>query len=277
MRMSAGNKVDLTAVYTGVTWWWAGFDCAELLHVPAARLVFWITNCALWFFGLFRTMPSLRHSLVQRHWIISKLVKDSGLTRVIDAPAGFSPRGCSFTRNPAIDYTEVDLPGVVETKLQLLARTPAGREVVGRPNWAMLPADLLKADLSDIYNGPDPLFFVSEGWLMYLDRGEQHLFWKQIASYLCSRPGSIFVFDLVPGPEKNDHGFPDRLLGAAFRLLTGGDEIVRDPRTRSEFLEELRECGFSSVELIEPGDATSWTVPFLDRHTQMLLFVCRCE
>jgi O-methyltransferase involved in polyketide biosynthesis len=237
--------------------------------------VFTATNLALGIARLFRWgLPSLRHGLAQRHSIIDNLLADSGCKQVLELAAGLSRRGAAMSRDPHLRYVEVDLPRVIDRKRKLLARSQPGRDVAGRSNLILVGGDVRDTDLASLLE-PGPTFVIAEGLLMYLDAEQQRELWARIATLLADRPDSAFAFDLVPFCEQPKPGVVGRSLEFVFKRFTRGATFAFDDRTREQIADELRVCGFGSVELIEPADAPQrWEVPFAGERTQVLLFRC---
>jgi O-methyltransferase involved in polyketide biosynthesis len=259
------GDLSVTALYTAGTWAWLGLPGAELYRSVDTDRVFAVTNAVLAVVGWFRTGPSLRHSLAQRHVMIDALCAGSSL--VIELAAGLSRRGAAMSADPAVSYVEVDLPAVVQRKQALLDGSDAGRRVVARPNLRRLAADVRDLDLAELAVGPTTV--IAEGLLMYLQADEQRALWTKIARI----PDVLFVFDLVPHVEQPTPGALGRLLGWLMRQFTGGRGFVEDLRTRQDVRAELLSAGFTQVRWVEPTDVPG--VPFLDRRTQVLVFEAR--
>lgn len=274
-----GKKGDIsvTALYTSYVWHWAEFDSSELFAFKQSRDVFNATNAALKVAGLFkRDQPQLRHGLAQRHAMIDRLLAEARAPQVLELAAGLSQRGAAVSRNPDITYVEVDLPHMVARKRELLARTPAGREVLARLNLTMVEADIEDIDLASLVDTSRPVFVIAEGIMMYLQRDQQRGLWKRIAALLAAAPGSELVFDLVPACEQPKPGVTGRALGAIFKRFTKGQGFAFDARTRDDLQADMRECGLAGVELFEPADvASDWDLPFTDVRTQVLVWRAR--
>jgi len=266
----------VTAIYTSHVWKWGKFEAAELFATWRSRDVFNATNLALGIARLFRWgLPSLRHGLAQRHCIIDNLAADSGCKQVLELAAGLSRRGAAMSRDPHLRYVEVDLPSVVEHKRKLLARSPEGRAVAARTNLLLVGGDVRDTELASLLE-PGPVFVVAEGLLMYLDALQQRELWGRIATVVAERPGSAFVFDLVPFCEQPRPGVVGRSLEFVFKRFTRGATFAFDDRTREQLTDELRQGGFCSVELIEPSGAPQrWAVPFGAKRTQVLVFLAK--
>jgi len=272
------GDLTVTALYTSQAWVWAGFDAAELFDWRPSRAVFRATNAAIGLARLLRPdAPSLRHGLAQRHAMIDHLARASGVPQILELACGLGRRGASFSRDRDLRYVEVDLPGVVARKRWLLERTAAGREVLERPNWDLLPGDARTMDLSAILQD-GPVFVIVEGLLMYLDAEAQRTLWRRVATLLAERPGSAFAFDLVPAVERIRPGWVGRALGWLMRRFTRGRGFEIDARTRDNLRDDLLAAGFSEVAILEPADlCETGQIPYLDRETSVLLFRCTTE
>jgi O-methyltransferase involved in polyketide biosynthesis len=254
-RPSGG--LAITALYTSHTWVWGGFANADLLATPEAKRVFDLTNAALAAARLVNPrLPHLRESLVHRHAMIDRLA--AGATRIVEIAAGLSRRGATLSADPAIDYTELDLPPVAARKRELLARTDAGRAVLARPNFRIVAADVEHDAL------PAGDLVIAEGLMMYLQPDSQRaLFAKAHAT------GARLVFDLVPSPEEPAPGRAGRFLEAVMKRFTGGRGFTKDDRTRADILAELVAVGFTPRAL-EPRDVPG--IPHSEWTTRMVVF-----
>jgi O-methyltransferase involved in polyketide biosynthesis len=275
---SSEGDLSVTALYTAGVWAWAELPAAELLAHDDSRRVFAATSAALAVAGALRKRgPSLKHSLVQRHVMIDRVVEASRARHVLELAAGLSARGLRFTEDPGLEYVEVDRPIVVARKRALLDRSEAGKRALQRPNLRFLARDVEEAPLAELAPGasPSPLAVVAEGLLMYLDAAAQQRFFARVRALFVDRPG-VFVFDFVPPSEQPAPGIAGRALGALMRKATRGADFARDPRGRDAVAADLRAAGFADVALYEPHDAPAdWQVPHLGELTQQLVFVAR--
>ncbi|MEZ4323226.1 MAG: class I SAM-dependent methyltransferase [Myxococcota bacterium] len=262
-----GGDLSVTALYTSGVWAWAAFPGAELYDHEDSRRVFQVTEAVMRVARFLKGGPSLKHSLVQRHFLIDHLTRSASPETVVELAAGLSRRGASFSES--VRYVEVDLPHVIERKEALLDRTEAGREVLGRATLTRIGADVAELDLAPLVEGRTVV--VAEGLLMYLDATQQRALWSRVASAL---PSGAFVFDLVPAIEQPPPGWLGRVLGWLMQRFTGGQGFVVDQRTRDDVRSELLEAGFTSVRWIEPADLANEGVPHLDTPTQTLVFEC---
>jgi O-methyltransferase involved in polyketide biosynthesis len=269
----ASGDLSVTALYTAETWAWGGLSGAELFTSEDSKRVFGATNAALGVAGLFRKDPSLRHGLVQRHTMIDHLLRGAGARRVIELAAGLSRRGAAFSADPALHYTEVDLPAVIEKKRALLARGEAGRAVLARPNLRLVAGDVSEISLDDLAPPGEPLVLIAEGLLMYLEPEAQQKLWARAHALLVRAGEGSFIFDLVPTGEKAPPGAVGRTLEGLMKRFTGGRSFEQTARTRADILRELAAIGFDDAQALEPAAvAEAWKLPFPDVTTQQLVF-----
>ena len=87
------SDLSITALYTSGCWTWAGFEGAALYDHVDSRRVFGATNLVLAPVTALRRLPSLPHSLAQRHVMIDRAVAEARPAAVLELAAGFSARG----------------------------------------------------------------------------------------------------------------------------------------------------------------------------------------
>src|SRR5262245_37566942 len=136
LRARAEPGLAITALYTAQTWAWGGLSHAHLFATADSKRVFDVTNAALRLFA--RGRAPLRSALLHRHAMIDHLLRESRTAQVLELAAGLSRRGAAATCDPAVRYTEVDLPGTIARKRALLERTDEGRAVAARPGLHLI-------------------------------------------------------------------------------------------------------------------------------------------
>jgi O-methyltransferase involved in polyketide biosynthesis len=206
--------------------------------------------------------------------MIDHLLRGSGLRQVLELAAGLSRRGAAFTDDPAMRYTELELPHVIEKKRQLLARSDAGRAVLARPGLRLVAADVETAALETWREPGEPLFAIAEGLMVYLTAAAQRRLWAKVAAL-----GDVrFVFDLVPWCEQPKPGAVGAVLEAAMKRFTGGRSFERDQRTRDDIRTELLAAGFAAVDIVDSAAvARAWALPHPEQPTRQVLFDCTSQ
>jgi O-methyltransferase involved in polyketide biosynthesis len=273
--MSLGeDNIPPSALYTAATWRWGKLPGAELVTPPNAGRVFRVVNA---YMSLYRVLNpgwhSLKHTLIQRHVGIEHLLRVSNCAQVIEIATGFSPRGCALSADPWIRYFEVDLAPVIDAKRAMLARTPGGREVLQRRNFALLEGDVTAMDWTRFPGRAS--FIITEGLMMYLERARQLAIWRSIAGFLREHRGE-YVFDYLPVPDEPRRSFAGRFLS---RLRGAKDHpFPCDGRSREEIADDLRAAGFENITAHSSIDfASAWNLPHAKAHTRVILYRCRCQ
>lgn len=277
MDMNRDN-IAVSALYTAATWRWAGFDCAEFVTPAKAQSVFRLVNAFMFFYRLLNPRVfSLQHQLLHRHSAIDYLLWHSGNQRVVEVACGLSARGSRFSANPAIFYTEIDLPDMVDYKYRQLKASERGRAVLARRNFELRAADVTTLDFAGEFAGA-PVAVITEGLMMYFPRELQLQIWHRIAALL-QRSGGDYLFDYVPRGDEPPrswlgqalHRFKENVLGLK-------NDFKYDGRTRADVVADLRACGFETVEAINTGEvARPWSLPAANVPSRNIIFHCRCQ
>ncbi|HWT90796.1 MAG TPA: class I SAM-dependent methyltransferase [Solirubrobacterales bacterium] len=247
----SSGAVSPTAHYTGETWVRNGLSHPELatwqgrvLH-RALALPIAASRAA--------GGPTLEGLLLARHRIIDSLLEDlieGGVSQVVEAACGMSPRGWRFARRygDRLTYVEADLPGMARRKREALAR-------IGSPGdrHRVVDLDVLRDggpdSLDSLAGELDPaqgLVIITEGLLTYFDDETVEALWARLARVLGRFDKGTYLADLRFA--RPDRGVPERafdvILGAFVRGKVHayrGDEVTAEAA--------LREAGFSEARL----------------------------
>ncbi len=270
------DNIPVSALYTSATWHWGQLPCTELVLPDGATGLFKVVNAYMVFYRWLNPEKfSLQHTLLHRHTAINHLLEQAACPQVIEVAAGFSPRGSMVSENTAVQYYEVDLPDVVALKRRRLSETEAGRVVLARPNFALLPGDITQIDFLAAF----PVrrsFIITEGLMMYFKRAEQLKIWQKIARYIAANGGE-YVFDYIPLDDEP----PRSALGNAlsnFKNFCSSKEptYAYDERTRMQVADDLRAAGFREVDVYSSADiARDWRLPHSDIATRVIVYRCR--
>ncbi len=265
-------QIPQSALYTAATWQWGRVPCADLVTPDEARKIFDYYNAFMWVYRLVNPRwHSLKHTLLHRHGAINHLLERSSLAQVIEIAAGFSPRGCSVSSNPAVRYFEVDLPEVTALKRDQLASTDAGRSVLGRANFHAVTGDIRAPDLFSSFPAVAS-FVITEGLMMYFSREEQMAIWNTIAAFVRDT-GGAYVFDYLPLPDEPRRSWLGRYL--ARRRKPESRVFKYDERTRAEVARDLRAAGFAHVDVHESWSfAVQWNLPHANETTRVVIYHC---
>lgn len=245
------GRISPTAHYTGYVWARHGLGVGSL-STTQGRVLHTLTRT----FGAPLEAvggPTLESFLLARHRLIDHLLAaelaGDRVTQVVELGAGLSPRGLRVTRqHPTATYVEVDLPGMVERKRELLARegTDARRHRV-------VPGDVFAHELTGVFHGLDPghgVAVVTEGLLNYFPTDRVVGLWARVADQLGRFPSGVYLGDLHLGSSA---GVLDRVVATGLGLFVrGAVHFHFEDETEAEA--RLRETGFRNARLRAPRE-----------------------
>src|SRR5579859_824593 len=78
-----------------------------------------------------------------RFKIINHLLKGQSAKQVLEVAAGFSPRGLAMAKDPSVTYVEVDLPGLVHDKQQIIETLIGQGKIASLPNFHLVEGNVL--------------------------------------------------------------------------------------------------------------------------------------
>jgi O-methyltransferase involved in polyketide biosynthesis len=251
MAASEGSSgsISPTAHYTGETWVKNG------LSHPAL---------ATWQGGLFHAMlalpnelsrrlggPSLDGVLLARHLIIDALLEElieGGVSQVIEAASGMSPRGWRFSElyGEALTYIEADLPPMAQRKREALAQMDSLSE-----HHRVADLDILRdggpGSLESLVEGMDPakgLVIITEGLLTYFDNDTVEALWARLARMLKPFSTGAYLADLRVGSP----GLSERAGGLLLSAFVRG-RVHAYPGSDASAAAALRSAGFAQAKL----------------------------
>ncbi|HEY3553289.1 MAG TPA: class I SAM-dependent methyltransferase, partial [Solirubrobacterales bacterium] len=200
----SSGAISPTAHYTGETWVKNGLSHprlatwqGRLFHATMA-----LPNALTRRLGA----PSLDGVLLARHRIIDALLEEKiedGVTQVIEAACGMSPRGWRFSERygEALTYIEADLPPMAQRKREALAAMDSLDE-----HHRVADLDILRdggpSSLESLVAQMDPakgLVIITEGLLTYFDNETVEALWARLARMLKPFAPSAYLADLRVG------------------------------------------------------------------------------
>jgi O-methyltransferase involved in polyketide biosynthesis len=251
MAASEGSSgsISPTAHYTGETWVRNGLSHPELatwqgrlFHATMA-----LPNALARSLGA----PSLDGVLLARHRIIDALLDDlieGGVSQVIEAACGMSPRGWRFSERygEALTYIEADLPPMAQRKREALAQMDSLGE-----HHRVADLDILRdggpGSLEALVEQMDPargLAIITEGLLTYFDNETVEALWARLARMLKPFATGAYLADLRVGSP----GASERLGGLILSAFVRG-RVHAFPGNEASAEATLRGAGFAQATL----------------------------
>lgn len=143
--------------------------------------------------------PELSPQYEARHKIIDKYILANGLKQILEIASGFSSRGISMSKNPAITYVEFDLPRVMQDKTRIAQSILASigekrNNLYFESGNALDYASLQKAVR---HFRKEPITIINEGLLRYMTFDEKEGVARNIHRLLETYGGCWITSDIT--------------------------------------------------------------------------------
>jgi len=203
--------------------------------------------------------------------LVNRMLKERGAKQILDLAAGFSQRGMEMTKDPAVTFVEMDLPGIMEEKKGVMKALTAAAKISPRPNLYLYDGDALdEEDLSAATKvfKKEPIVVVCEGLLSYMNFKEKARVARNVHRLLEMFGGAWITPDLslwssgktqtvnrqvafITGIDKQKISFENEAAARAFFEEQG---FAVESHSFKEVLDELsspKKLGFSRERTIE--------------------------
>lgn len=250
-QLSKHRHISFTAHYTGYIWYQMGISHPLLATSKGKTLAMIAHPIESW--GEKYVGGSMRTTLKERHTMLDdrlrQLIEQSPDLQVLEIAAGLSPRGWWFRQHyPLVDYRELDLPDMAQTKQNALKQ-------MDEKSPDVLSVDLFTEDFQkafDIFDRNRPLVVISEGLINYFTKELLQQLIQSIVDYGKDFKTLHYLTDLYPEPVKNKLA---KVIWNSSKLL----KIMSRSAFSFHFVspEEVRNfmqhAGFRQVQVIQPS------------------------
>lgn len=249
--LSKHRHISFTAHYTGYIWYQMGISHPLLATSKGKTLAMIAHPIESW--GEKYVGGSMRTTLKERHTMLDdrlrQLIEQYPNLQVLEIAAGLSPRGWWFRQHyPMIDYRELDLPDMANTKQTAL------KQIDGK-SPDVLSVDLFTEDFKNAFTVFDqnrPLIVISEGLINYFTKDLLQQLIQSIALYGKDFKAFHYLTDLYPEPVKNKLA---KVIWNSSKLL----KVMSRSSFSFHFIspEEVRnfihQAGFKNIQVIQPS------------------------
>ena len=148
--------------------------------------------------------PDITPIFEARFKLVNRLLKEQNARQILEIAAGFSPRSLAMARDPAVEYSEMDLPGLVSEKRSIFEELVKQSKIPRYPNVhlnagnALVMGDLLAAVKPF---RKEPVAVVNEGLLRYLTFEEKTVMARNVQELLGLFGGTWITPDLSLRPQ----------------------------------------------------------------------------
>jgi O-methyltransferase involved in polyketide biosynthesis len=181
-----------------------------------------------------------------RYKVTDKIIKEHGITQVLEIAAGLSPRGLSMTRNPDVVYVATDLPQILQEEKEI-AQSILAQANESRPNLhfqavnALDMESLLKA--VTFFKKDKSLAVITEGLLPYFTMEEKQTLAKNIHKIFSEYSGywitnEVYSKDALKKISQSDDIAKKRMKQDQYNILSGNNVFADDSEIKRFFEEE---------------------------------------
>lgn len=250
-QLSKHRHISFTAHYTGYIWYQMGISHPLLATSKGKTLAMIAHPIESW--GEKYVGGSMRTTLKERHTMLDdrlrQLIEQSPDLQVLEIAAGLSPRGWWFRQHyPMVDYRELDLPDMAQTKQNALKQ-------MDEKSPDVLSVDLFTEDFQkafDIFDRNRPLVVISEGLINYFTKELLQQLIQSIVDYGKDFKTLHYLTDLYPEPVKNKLA---KVIWNSSKLL----KIMSRSAFSFHFVSPekvrnfMQHAGFRQVQVIQPS------------------------
>lgn len=249
--LSKHRHISFTAHYTGYIWYQMGISHPLLATSKGKTLAMIAHPIESW--GEKYVGGSMRTTLKERHTMLDnrlrQLIEQHPNLQVLEIAAGLSPRGWWFRQHyPMIDYRELDLPDMANTKQTALKQIDANSPEV-------LSVDLFTEDFQkafEVFDPSRPLVVISEGLINYFTKELLQQLIQSIAHYGKDFQSLHYLTDLYPEPVKNKLA---KVIWSSSKLLKVMSRSAFSFHfvTPEQVRNFMQQAGFSKVQVVQPS------------------------
>ncbi len=181
-----------------------------------------------------------------RYKITDKIIKEHGITQVLEIAAGLSPRGLSMTRNSDVVYVATDLPQILEEEKEI-ALSILAQLNESRPNLHFQAVNALDmASLSKavtFFNKDKSLAVITEGLLPYFTMEEKQTLAKNIHKIFSEYSGcwvtnEVYSKEALKKMSQSADFAKKRMKQDQYNILSGNNVFSDDDEIERFFEKE---------------------------------------
>lgn len=181
-----------------------------------------------------------------RYAVTDKVIKEQGITQILEVAAGLSPRGLSMTGNPKVVYIATDLPKMLYEEKEI-AQTILAQSNESRVNLHFQAANALDmtslSKAAAFFKKDIPVAIITEGLLPYFTMEEKHALAKNIHKILSEYSGcwittEVYGRDLLNKMSQSAGELAKNRIKQDQYNIFSGNNIFADDNEIKRFFEE---------------------------------------
>jgi O-methyltransferase involved in polyketide biosynthesis len=248
------SRISPTAHLTAHAWDLLGLSNAKYFADPKYKFLLNLLRSIAFPYFINKNNDYIYYMLEPRHRAIDYFMFSKfPYNQIVEFAAGLSPRGMTFSENPAITYIESDLPEMLELK-KAKVEDIYHEKNIKRPNHKFVPSNLLEDDVSEIIspliNPEEKLIVITEGLTPYFDMEHLKRIFTNISKLLRDNDGGVYITDIYHLEDMAKSVFNTKMMAHFLKIMR--TEFHNDIDNKDEGEAFFKECGFDFVETINP-------------------------
>jgi len=129
-----------------------------------------------------------------RYKLLNHLVRETGIKQIIELASGIASRGIEMSEDPEIEYVEMDLPGIIGQKKEIIDALVEQSKIVLSGNLQLVSGSALD-DLSAAsihFDAHKPVVVIHEGLMRYLNFEQKAQVARHVKSLL-EKFGGVYI------------------------------------------------------------------------------------
>jgi len=148
--------------------------------------------------------PDITPIFEARFKLVNRLLKERNAKQILEIAAGFSPRSLAMAQDPGVEYSEMDLPGVMSEKRSVFEELIRQEKIPRYANVHLNAGNVLRMEdlLAAVKSfRKEPIAVVNEGLLRYLTFEQKTVVARNVQELLRFFGGVWITPDLSLRPQ----------------------------------------------------------------------------
>jgi O-methyltransferase involved in polyketide biosynthesis len=154
-----------------------------------------------------------------RYKLLNRLLRKTGIKQIVELAAGIAPRGIEMTQDQTVTYIEVDLPGIIKQKKEIIDALVQQKTIHKPSNLHLISGSALDdvVSVSGFFDTTKPVAVIHEGLMRYLTFEEKSQVVENVKKIL-KKFGGVYIT-----PDITLKVFIDEHVQTLFASMIGMD------------------------------------------------------
>lgn len=129
-----------------------------------------------------------------RYKLLNRLLRKTGIKQIVELASGIAPRGIEMSQDKTVTYVEMDLPGIIKQKEEII-NALVRQSTISQPDNLHLMSGSALDDLSgvgNLFGTTKPIAVIHEGLMRYLTFKEKARVVQNVKKFL-EKFGGVYI------------------------------------------------------------------------------------